>query len=56
MGQQDVRQRPAFAFKGLQDWCGLGDIDDGGVAAGGIVQQISIIVGQAWNGQKFVMS
>ncbi len=47
MGDQDVRQRPAFAFQRLEDRAGLRGVDRGRRLGGGVVDQVTEIVGEA---------
>jgi hypothetical protein len=52
VGQQDLRQGPAPLAQGRQNRGRLGHVDDGGIAAGGIVDQEGVVIRQARDGYK----
>ena len=52
VGDQDVGQPPLVGVQGGKDGAGLGDVDHGGLAGIGVVDQVGVIVGQAGNGDE----
>ena len=53
MGDQDVGQPPLVRLQRGEDRAGFGHVDHGGLAGGGIVDQVGVVVGQAGDGHKF---
>ena len=53
VGDQDVGQLPATGFQRCKDGCCVGDVDDGGLARGRVVDKVGIVVRPAGDGHKF---
>jgi hypothetical protein len=53
VGDEDVRQLPIARLQGGEDGRGLGHVDKGGFACGGVVDEVGVVISQAGDGDEF---